>query len=237
MSIMETTAVDTEVQLADLNRKVDRLTDLLEAQERRQAEWEELKQDLVPIANHAVRLSIEELAEIGTEFQVEDLLFLLKRLLRSTDLLLRMLDQMEALSSLGDEAELLGKQVFAQLVEALDVLERKGYFAFARGGWYVVEQIVEEFDEEDVKALGDNIVHILRTVRNLTQPDIMALTNRAVNAVRPGAGREPEITSIWQLLAQLRDPRVRLGTARMLQLIKSLAEPLDEASGANGNED
>jgi uncharacterized protein YjgD (DUF1641 family) len=227
--------MDATAQLAELNRKMDRMATILEAQERRQAELEELKKDLVPIANQAVKLSIDELAEIGTEFQVEDLLYLLKRLLRSTDLLLRMLDQMEALSSLGDEAELIGKQVFSQAVQTLDDLEQKGYFSFAQSGWYVLEKIVEEFDEEDVMALGDNVVLILKTMRNLTQPDIMTLTNRAVEAIRPGSIEEPEMVSLWQLLSQLRDPRVRRGTARMLQLVKSLAEPLDKEPGTNGN--
>lgn len=235
MSLQQAPALDLESQLAELNAKVDRLGQILEAQERRQLEIDELKRDMIPIANHAVKLSIDELAEIGTEFRVEDLLYLLKRLLRSTDLLLRMLDQMEALSSLGDEAELLGKQVFARTVEALDELERRGYFAFAQGGKYMVDQIVSEFDEQDVRALGDNIVLILKTVRNLTQPDIMAITNRAVDALRPSSGPETEMASLWQLLRELRDPKVRQGTARLLQLVKTLAEPAEAATKDNGN--
>lgn len=227
MTTAEAPVVAVEAELADLHRKVDRLTTILEAQERRQQELEELKRDLIPIANHAIKLSIEELAEIGTEFQVEDLLFLLKRLLRSTDLLLQMLDQMEALSSLGEEAELLGKQVFSQSVQALDSLEREGYFAFARGGWHIAERIVEEFDQEDVEALGDNIVHILKTLRNLTQPDVMSLTNRAVAAISPAAVDPGQSISLWHLLRQMRDPQVRQGLARLIQLVKTLAQPVE----------
>ena len=45
---------------------------------------DELRRDLMPIANQMIKLTIDELAEIGSEFQAEDLLFLLKRLLRDT---------------------------------------------------------------------------------------------------------------------------------------------------------
>ncbi len=215
------TADPTEIAL--LHEKLDHLTELLEAQEHRQQELDELKSDLIPIANHAIKLSIDELAEIGTEFRLEDLLFLLKRLLRSTPLLLRILDQMEALSSLGDEAEMLGKQVFSTGVEALDRLERRGYFAFAREGAYILDQIVSEFSDEDVRALGDNIVTILKTVRNMTQPEIMGLANRAVDAMR-GADIHEGDTSLLALARELRDPQVRKGMARLLSMLRVLAD-------------
>ena len=56
-------------------------------------------------------------------------------------------------------------------------LERKGYFGFARQGFYVMDQIVTSFSEEDVKQLGDNVVLILNTVKALTQPEMMNLVN------------------------------------------------------------
>jgi len=213
-------------ELALLHQKIDYLTEQFEAQRKRQQALEELQQDMVPIVNHAIKLSIDELAEIGTDFRVEDLLFLLKRLLRDTHLLLRMLDQLEALSALEDEVQLLGRQVFNQVVEALDRLEREGYFAFARGGWYVLEQIVAEFDEEDIRALGDTIVILLKTVRNMTQPDVMALANRAVDALRTNGAKGDKV-STWALIRELGDPQVRQGLARMLNLVKALADQPD----------
>jgi uncharacterized protein YjgD (DUF1641 family) len=216
--------VDQQAEIALLHEKVDRLTALLEAQERRQQAFEELKQDMIPIVNHAIKLSIEELAEIGTEFRLEDLLYLLKRLLRNTDKLNMLLDQVEAFSDLQHEAELLGPQVFHVLVQELDRLEREGFFTFARQSWYIVEQIVSEFDEEDVKALGDNIVIILRTVRNMTQPEIMNLANSAVDAIRPDSQPVPENVSALALLKELNNPQVRRGLIKLLNMVKAVAD-------------
>jgi uncharacterized protein YjgD (DUF1641 family) len=222
---MTATALTTTEQadLAQLHAKVDRLTELMEAQHERQQALEDLQQDLIPIANQAIKLTIDELAEIGTEFRVEDLLFLLKRLLRSTDLLNRMLDQLEAVSALGDETAVLGKQVFGTVVENLDRLERRGAFDFARSGMYVMDQILSEFDEEDVRALGDNIVTILKTVRNMTQPDVMNLANNAVQALQQEDGAQ-ESTSLLALAREFSDPKVRRGLARMLNMLKALAD-------------
>ena len=216
-------------ELVLLHQKVDRLTEMVEAQYRRQLQIEELAQEVLPIANHAVKLTIDELDEIGGEFQIEDLLYLLKRLLRDTRMLIKLLDRLEAISQLGDEVELLGKQVFNNVVEALDRMEREGYFVFAQGGWRIVQKIVTEFTEDDVNALGDNIVTILKTVRNMTQPEIMALANNAIDAIRQDDSGEENV-SIWWLIREMGDPKVRRGLARTLNIVKALADQPDTSA-------
>ncbi len=218
-----------ENDLALLHQKIDTLTDQVafltaqaEVQQRRQQEFDELKQDMIPIGNHLIKLTIEELAEIGDEFQIEDVLYLLKRVMRNTHLMLGMFDRLEAVMGIADEAELLGKQVFNYSVEELDRLEREGYFGFAREGWKIAERIVTEFSEEDVQALGDNVVTILTTVRNMTQPEIMAIANNAVGAIQEVP--ETEKVSTWTLLREMGNPKVRRGMARMINLLKALDE-------------
>lgn len=222
----------TENDLALLHNKIDRLTEQLDEQKRRRQATDELVQDLIPIANNTVKLTIDELAEVGTDFQAEDLLFMLKRLLRNTDTLLRLMDAVEAGIGLSDEMQILGKQVFGSTVATLDRLERDGYFAFLREGWRIVERIVAEFDERDVQALGDNIITILSTVRNLTQPETLALVNNALAAIGPSQAQEAQPVSALSLIRDLSDPQVRRGLARLLNLVRVLAA--EPQSGGNG---
>lgn len=205
-----------------LHEKIDKLTAQMEEQRRRQLAFDELKDDMIPIGNHLIKLTIDELAEIGTEFRLEDLMYLVKRLLRSTHMLNKAMDQIEGLMGLGDEIGILGQQVFRDVVHRLDEMEQKGYFVFANHGMEMVDRIVTEFNEEDVKALSDNIVTILKTVQNLTQPDIMSLANNAVGAFRDAPDLE-KAPSALKLVRELNDPQVRIGMARMLNLLKSLA--------------
>ncbi len=209
--------------LAAVEDKLDFIISQLELQQRRQQELEELKNDLLPIANHMVKLSIDELAEIGSDFQLEDLFFLIKRLLRDTHMLVGILNQVESTIELVDESKLIGKQVFNQAVLKLDQLEQDGYFAFARSGLTIVERIVAEFSQEDVEALGENIVTILKTVRNLTQPEIMNLTNNALEAIKDTPVPESSISTLG-LIKELSDPQVRRGLARLLNMVKAIAE-------------
>jgi uncharacterized protein YjgD (DUF1641 family) len=136
------------------------------------------------------------------------------------------MDMLEAGMGLSQELGMIGQGIFSDVVEELDRLERQGYFAFLREGWGVLEKIVTEFDEEDVRALGDNIVTILTTVRNMTQPEVLSFANNAVTAIQPV---EPvENVSTLQLLRSLSDPQVRKGMARLLNIVKTLANDADD---------
>lgn len=213
----------TATDIESIHKKLDYLTEYVEAQHKRQQEFDELKQDVIPIANHMVKLSIDELAEIGTEFQVEDLFYLLKRLLRNTGMLLRLVDMLEAGMDLTEELKPIGLQAFSDMVETLDRLEREGYFNFMREGWGIIERIVHEFNEDDVRALGDNVVAILTTVRSMTQPEILSLADQAISAIQPSAAEEENVSTL-ALLRELSDPKVRRGMSRMLNLLKALAD-------------
>ncbi|NJN44071.1 MAG: hypothetical protein HC806_04625, partial [Anaerolineae bacterium] len=99
------------IELATLEQKIDLLTsqvfylnEQLHAQTKQLRAFEEFKEDVLPIANHMFRLTIDELAEIGSDFEGEDLLFLVKRVLRDTHLFLQLLDRMEGFMGLMDEA-------------------------------------------------------------------------------------------------------------------------------------
>ncbi|HAY84011.1 MAG TPA: hypothetical protein DCY42_03530 [Chloroflexi bacterium] len=188
--------------LEQINTKLDTLLIYMEEQQIRQRAMEELRDDMIPIANQMVKLTIDELAEIGTEFKAEDLLFLVKRLLRNTRLLINLVDQLEGVMGLADEASLLGKQVFNTLVEKLDEYEHKGYFQLASEGMQVVDLLVQEISPQDVQALGDTMLRSVKTLRE------------------PAPEKAP---SMLALLAQMNDPEVRIGLSRMLNVMKTLA--------------
>ena len=75
----------------ELNQKIDALTNQVaylteeaRQQQRRRREMDELKSDLTPIASDLFRLSVEQLDEVESYVQLEDVLRLLKRLMRNT---------------------------------------------------------------------------------------------------------------------------------------------------------
>jgi uncharacterized protein YjgD (DUF1641 family) len=231
---MDTMEITTQSDLALLHQKIDVLTEHVEAQRRRQVELEELQQDLTPMVNQLFKLSIDELAEIDTEFQLEDLLYLVKRLLRNTRRLNMLLDRLESIMDLGDEISMIGQGAVNDAIEQLDELEKKGYFTFAQEGLMILDRIVTEYSEEDIQALGENIVTILDTVKNMTQPEILAVANNAVTAIQPAEQPQEPLSTIG-LLRELRSPEVRMGMTRMLAVVKAMAEEPASVSSTDGS--
>jgi hypothetical protein len=185
--------------LALIHQKLDYLTEQFEMQRRRQDEMNELVNDVIPVVNHMIKLSIDELAEIGTDFQLEDLTFILKRVLRDTRLLVGLLDQVEAVAELAEEGQVMGKRVFHQVTMELDRLEREGYFGFARAGWSVAERAVREFEAENLEAAGKRVIAALKE-------------------------SPPEKITFFALLRALGDPQVRRGLYRSLNLLKAIGD-------------
>jgi uncharacterized protein YjgD (DUF1641 family) len=218
----------------ELSAKIDALTvqvaylsEQARQAERQRQERAELVRDLTPIADQAFHLAIEQLEEVQEYVDLSDLLRLFKRLLRNSQTLERMLDQLEAVSDLADTLGPLGDQAFEKAVHTLSDLEHKGYFSFAREAARIADTLVTSFDEDDVRRLGDNIVLIANTVRDMTQPEILSFVRSTLLL----AGKEleqPLDTSALGLLRQMGDPAVRRGlalTLRVLRAVGSQAEP------------
>jgi uncharacterized protein YjgD (DUF1641 family) len=223
---MEQTAV-TDYAMTDLNRKIDQLTaqvafltEEAQAQQRRRQEWQELQNDLTPIASDVFRISVNELEEVESYVQLEDILRLFKRLLRNTHNLEQMLDQLESTMAMFQEISPLTQDAFLTLMNRLDEAERKGYFAFMRAGMGVMENIVTSFSEEDVRQLGDNIVLILQTVKEMTQPEIMSMVRDSVEVLREE--EPPQDVSLLTIVRQLNDPEVKRGLSKTLSVLRTV---------------
>jgi len=199
----------------------------------RQQEWDELKEDLTPIAGDVYALSVEHLSEVESYVQLDDMLRLSKRLARNTRNFENMLDQVESLHDLIEDATPLTHSAFAKTVTRLDEMERMGYFGFARESIGIMDRIVEGFTEEDVRLLGENIVTILNTVKALTQPEMMHLMSEIAASYSEVQDPQEELDiSYVGLLKQMRNPQVRLGLAMTMHVLQGIGRA--SAAGHEG---
>lgn len=219
-----------EEQLLELNQKIDTLTEQVaflaeeaRIQRVRRQEFDELKNDLTPVMQEMYQLSVRELDEIDGYVELEDMLRLMKRLMRNTRNLESMLDQMESLMELGQDISPLTQQAFLAVMQRLEEMERKGYFSFMQEGLAIMDRVVDEYSEEDVRQLGDNVVLILNTVKEMTQPEIMMMLQDTAVAIRDDEYADKDI-SMFSILRQLNDPEVKRGLAKTLNVLKTVAD-------------
>ena len=215
--------------LVELNQKVDHLSEQLsflteeaQLQRRNRQDWDELKNDLTPVASEVYQLSVRQLDEIESYVQLEDILRVSKRLIRNTRNIEDALDQLESFSDMMREIGPLSDEIFLTLMTKLNEMEKKGYFSFIQGGMEIMDEVVTNFSEDDVRQLGENVVLILQTVKEMTQPEIMTMLRSSATALRDE--EVPERVSMLDIIRQLNDPEVRRGLSKTLRVLKTFSD-------------
>jgi uncharacterized protein YjgD (DUF1641 family) len=220
-------------RLESIEAKLNQITEYIEAERRRQREMQELKNDLAVIGKDVFQAAVLELDDVAAHFDSRDLLRLVKKLLRNTRHLNRLLDQMSSTADFFEDLKPIGKQMFQELLETLDQLDRRGYFVFFREMSGVLDTVVRSYSVEDVRALRDNIISILNTVKTITQPDMLSAVNNAAGFFRKMDVPVQAAVSMTTLLRQFRDPEVRRGIYFLLQFAKNMAGPATALSSTH----
>ncbi|MFZ0325394.1 MAG: DUF1641 domain-containing protein [Actinomycetes bacterium] len=128
----------------------------------------------------------------------------------------------QQLTELLGEVNELARPVMDVAMTRFAEFDEKGYFAFAKESAGVVDHVVTSFSPDDVKALGDNVVTILQTVREMTQPEVMKLVRRTAETAQDADEGFTTPPSTFALLRQMRDPEVRRGLARVMSMLQTV---------------
>ena len=214
-------------ELDKINRKLNIILEEIELQKKHRREMEDLKEDLFRVGKDVYETAVVELEEVHDHLNSGDILHLGKKLLRNVNNLNRTFDQLESTRDFLRDVSPLARESIIDLMARLDDFDRKGYFQFAGELKRISDNIVTNFTAEDVKLLGDNIVTILNTLKNLTQPDMLQAINNAVAVYKNIDVKVDDKISLYSLLKDLNSPEVKRGLKVGLNFLKNLAS-LDE---------
>ncbi len=225
---------DLRARLEAVDAKLDAVLEEIDRQRRHRQEIEDLKDDLMRVGKDVYRTAVVELESMHDSLSTVDLLYFGKRMLRNVGILTKVTEQLESLKDFLTDAAPLARESAIDLMGRLDELDRKGYFALAREFGRVLDTVVTSFSAEDVRALGDNVVTILNTVKSLTQPEMLAAINNAVSVYKKLDIEVAGEVSLLGLLRELRTPEMRRGLAFLVAFTKSLAAPATPSTAAAG---
>ncbi len=219
-----------DVSMQELNRKIDLLasqvaylTEQAQQAERSRQSRDELLETVLPIARDGMALVSNEMQDMQEYLKPQDLVRLLKKIIRHAPQMEMLLDQIDGAMDLLEIAGPISKQGMDKATKVLGDLEHKGYFNFAQSGMKMMDTIVTSFSPEDVDRLSENIVLILNTVKDMTQPEIMSFLRNTLEVSEREVGK-PVNTSLWAIPSQLKDPAVRRGLALTLRVLRVVGE-------------
>ncbi len=228
-------AVSLEERLASIDSRLAFLTHELEEQRRTRRERSDLMADLGIVGTDVYKTAVTECERIAPYFDASDAIELAKRLMMNVRTINQALAHGESLAELAQDAGPLAVDAFQELTRNLDVMDRKGYFDFGRELLGIVDTIVTSFTVEDARALRESVVAIVSTVKNMTQPEMLAAMNNAVSFYGQMGVDVDEKVSTWDLLKELNSPEARRGMAFMVRFMKNVAAAQYASPPASGN--
>lgn len=228
MTVQETAKQETAQQLNDrldhLSAQIDMIANELTVQRQSREKWSELVETLQPVASGAMDMATAELSELSEDVTIDDATEFLRTVARSLPQLNALMSQLDSMSQLVEVLSSLSGPAMERVTDALATADDKGYFAFARQGTAIADRIVTEFSEDDVAALGDNVVTILNAVKEMTQPEVMAMVQRTAVTMQEGEDVHTDPPSMFALVKSMRQPQTRRGLARVVAMLNTVGE-------------
>jgi len=192
----------------------------------------ELKADIIPLSNKAVQLMINELQEIGAGFELDDILLLLKQLLRSTRNFTFMLRQMNSIIDFVKDLEPLLKSSVPQMIAYLDELEQKGVFRIIKAMMDIRAKVAEAYSPEDIDQIGDGMVAMLGLAKKISTPQAVSFMQKMAEIPSRVDLSSTRKIGPFGLMSAGCSKEVKEGLGVLIELTKAMGKLKDSADPA-----
>lgn len=220
---MEEKNIQTKIN--NLENKVDLILEYVNQQRLKSNSVDDLIADISIVAKDIYDTAVTGLEDRAIEIDPEDVKQLLFRFLRNIRNFNAMLDTFESITDFIKDAAPIANEMIIDFTKKLHEFEKKGYFEFLGETSAIFDNIVTHFSRDDIKALSENIVTILETVKNLTQPEMLNSVNNAVRIYGSLEMEQVPDYSIWRLMREMNKPEMKRGLGFMVTLMKNLSNP------------
>ena len=182
----------------------------------------ELREDLIPLSGQAFRLLIRELEDVESGFQLEDLMALLKRSLRSIKHIIYSLEQLENIVDFAETIEPLLKSAVPQVINYLDDLEQRGVLRVITAMLDVRAKIAEAYSPEDIDEIGDGAVVALGLAKKLSDPKAVEFLEKMASLPSKIDLANAKPVGPFGMLGALGSKQARQGLGVLMELTKAM---------------
>ncbi|MDI6853033.1 MAG: DUF1641 domain-containing protein [Deltaproteobacteria bacterium] len=214
-------------RLARIEAKLDGLDRLEKQMQVFAGTWEnfhDLSRDVSLLMEPAVQHLTDELVEVETGFQLEDVLTLLRNLLPRLRYISYSLEQLENLIDWWHDMEPVLKIAVPHFIDYLDSLEQKGIFRINRAMIDMYAKIAEHYTPEDIAAIGDGFVRMHGIIKKFSEPEFIRFVEKFMDIPTQMKLEEAKPTGPMGLMFRLMDAECRQGLGVALEMTKALGK-------------
>jgi len=219
-----------ELILDKISGLEEKLRPIIEANEK----MAELKADLTPLGNRAMSIVINELLEVEAGFDLDDLLSMIKQLLRSTRNISYVLKQLDNAIEFFTDMEPLMHSAVPQLINHLDDLEKRGVFRMLKATLDIRAKMAKAYGPDDIDQIGDGMVVLMGLAKKLADPKAADFINRVLDIPTSMDLNQVKGTGPGGLIAASFNKDFKNGLGVVLELTKALGKLKNDDSNTTG---
>jgi uncharacterized protein YjgD (DUF1641 family) len=186
--------------------------------------FHDLGRDASQLTYPAVKLLTEELGEVETGFQLEDISFLLKRFLLSMRDIAWGLEQLENLVDWWKDMEPLMKIAVPHFIDVLEDLDQKGIFKGYQAMLQGYAKIAQTYGPEDIDLIAEGIVRMHGVAKKFTDPKFINFIESFMDVPAQVNLEECKPSGPLGLMLNMRSQECRQGLGVLLELTRAMGK-------------
>jgi len=215
---------NVQIQINEINRKLDLVLEHVNQQRLKTEAVEDLVADVSIIGKEVYNSTVHELELQNVEFDMDEVKILLIKLVKNVGNFRKGMEMLESVSDLMKDLGPIANEVIIDFTKKMHEFDQKGYFEFFGEAFNIMDNIVTHYSREDVRALADNVITILDTIKNLTQPEMLGALNNGVQVFSKIETENIPEYSLWKAMKELRSPEMQKGLGFIITFMKNLAK-------------
>jgi uncharacterized protein YjgD (DUF1641 family) len=211
-------------QIAELNQKVDTILEYVNQQRLKSQAMDDLVADVSIIGKDAYDSTVKALDEHEVILDPDQLRELGIRVAQNVGNFNTLLDTMGSAMDLLKDVGPIANEVIIDTTRKLHEFEQKGYFEFLKEFGTIIDNIVTHYSVDDVRLLADNVVTIMDTVKNLTQPDMLKSIDTAVKVFSSMETENVPEYSIFRVMREINKPEMKKAWGFLFTFLKNMSK-------------
>ena len=217
-------ADNTTQQIAELNQKVDTILEYVNQQRLKSQAVDDLVADVSIIGKDAYDSTVKALDEHEVVLDPDQLRELGIRVAQNIGNFNTVLDSMGSMMDLMKDVGPIANEVIIDTTKKLHELEQMGYFEFMKEFGAIIDNVVTHYGVNDVRMLADNVVTILDTVKNLTQPEMLNSLDPAVKVFGSMETENVPEYSIFRVMREINKPEMKKAWGFLFTFLKNMSK-------------
>lgn len=212
-----------QVQISELNAKVDLLLEHVNEQRLKTNQLEDLVSDISIVGKDVYDTAVVELENRQVELDPDQLKGMGLRVLRNMGNFRDLLITFESMADLVKDVTPIVNETIMDFTDKLNEFDRKGYFEFLRESGNVLDKFITKVSADDMKQLAENIDPMLEMLKALGRPEVIKGMKNATQALAETSSQKVPEVSVFRMMRELNKPEMKKALGFIVTLMKNFS--------------